>query len=54
MEHQIPAFVYSGYRTIELDIYNVSAGAIRSEDIFLKGGPADLVNAVMAALNIND
>ena len=28
-------------------------GAIRSEDILLKGGPADLVNAVMTALNID-
>lgn len=29
-------------------------GAFRSEDIFLKGGPAELVNAVMTALNIDN
>ena len=54
MEHQIPAFVYSGYRTVEVDFYtNVKVGAVRSEDILLKGGPAELVNAVMTALDLD-
>ena len=55
MLHIIPAFVHSGYRTIEIDYYsNVKVGAVRSEDILLKGGPAELVNAVMAALDLDD
>jgi predicted esterase len=50
MTHQIPAFIFSGYQFI---VINQPKFSIKSDDILNKGGPADVVNAVLESLGLD-
>ena len=57
MDHQIPAFLFSGYQFIEVyqPGYGNSPGKThpsRCEEISTKGGPLDVMKAVISALDI--